>query len=98
MATTDIQALRARQQFSELLEGVYSRSRQYRITRRHQPVARLVGEPFMQAVERLLAANPGLADTLALMLNDEARQAVEQGMADARAGRKRSAREFFDAV
>lgn len=91
MSTTNVQSLQDKHQLYQLLEG-------YRITRRKKPVARLVSEPLMQAVEELLESNPGLADTLALMLNDKVSKEVDKGKADSDAGKTRPAREFFDEV
>lgn len=59
-------------------------------------MARLVSEPMMTAIENLLANQSGLADTLALMLDDTMRQEVEQGAQEATAGQVRDAREFFN--
>lgn len=50
-------------------------------------MARLVGEPVMQAIEQLIADDPGLADSLALMLNDDLQRTIEQSHQEARAGK-----------
>jgi hypothetical protein len=62
-----------------LLERVYYQSQQFQITRKDKPMARLIGEPFMQAIDELIESDPALADTLALMLNKEALETINQG-------------------
>ena len=89
MNNTNIQALEARQKLGELLELVFYQSQQFRITRKNKVMARLVGEPFMKVIEQLIADDPGLGDTIAILLNDEVRQALDESEKDVRAGRVR---------
>lgn len=56
------------------------------------------GEILTQTVERLNAVDPGLADTLALMVNDEARRTIERSLKEAKSGKVRPAREFFNEI
>lgn len=56
------------------------------------------GQVLTLLMERLSTVDPGLADTLALMVNDEARSAIERSLKEARTGKVRPAREFFNAV
>ncbi|OGK37520.1 hypothetical protein A3F03_04880 [Candidatus Roizmanbacteria bacterium RIFCSPHIGHO2_12_FULL_41_11] len=51
----------------------------YQVRRNNKPIARLVGVPFMLAVEKLLAADPALAETISIMLDDELMNAIEKG-------------------
>jgi hypothetical protein len=41
----------------------------------------------MQAVERLISAQPGLADTLAIMMAGDLMAAIEEGTAEGKAGK-----------
>ena len=71
------------------MELVFYQSQQFRITRKNKVMARLVGEPFMKVIEQLIADDPGLGDTIAIMLNDEVRQALNESEKDVQAGRVR---------
>ncbi|MFC1960017.1 hypothetical protein ACFLYO_04860 [Chloroflexota bacterium] len=86
---TIVSAYKARRNFSELLETAFYQNVQIHIHRNKKPMARLVGEPFMQAIDQLITADSGLADTLAIMLNDEVRTALHESAEDLAAGRVR---------
>lgn len=88
MDTATIQAIEARQNLGELLEKVFYQNKQFTIARKDKPMARLVGEPFMAAIEQLIVQDPGLADTLAIMLNQEASEAIEQSRQEYQEGKK----------
>ena len=51
-------------------------------------MARLVDEPFMDAIETLLENDTALADTLALMLDEEAMGVIQQGQKEWKRGEK----------
>jgi hypothetical protein len=87
MQTTTIQAIKARQNFGELLEMAYYQNKQFRIARKNKAMARLVNENFMTAIDQLIEDDPALADTLAIMLNPEIRKALEKGEKDYQAGK-----------
>ncbi|MFC1959370.1 hypothetical protein ACFLYO_01550 [Chloroflexota bacterium] len=86
---TIVSAYQARRNFSELLETAFYQNAQIHIHRNKKPMARLVGEPFMQAIEQLIMADPGFADTLAIMLNNEVQTALQESAEDVAAGRVR---------
>ena len=86
MQTTIIPAIKARQNLGELLELVYYQNKQFQIARKDKPMARLVGENFMAAIDELIETDPALADTLAIMLNPEIREALAQGQKEYEAG------------
>ncbi len=88
MDTTNIQTLDVRQRLGELLELVYYRAHQYRILRKNKPMARLVSEPLMQAIEALIAKDSALADTLVLMVNDEMKALINKSRKELSAGQK----------
>lgn len=88
MNTVTIPALDVRRQLGELLERVYYQAQQYRIVRNKKAMARLVGEPFMQAIEQLMENDSALADTIALMLNDEVREAIKTSRKEIKEGKK----------
>lgn len=56
------------------------------------------GEVLTLVMERLNTVDPGLAATLALMVNDETRSALENSLKAARDGKTRPAREFFNEI
>jgi hypothetical protein len=74
-------------QFADVLDKAYAQSEQVRITRKDRVLARIVGEPFMRVIDRLLADDPGLADTIAILLNDEVQQALVASDQDVKKGR-----------
>ena len=43
---------------------------------------------YMRAIEDLITADPAVADTLSLMLNDEAMRIIKQGEQEWRAGER----------
>ena len=79
MIAATVSAYQVRRNLAELLELAYYRHAQIKIERNNKPMARLVGEPFMLAVEKLLAADPALAETISIMLDDELMNAIEKG-------------------
>jgi len=88
---TTVSAYEARRKFATLLELAYYKNAQIRIERNKKPMARLVGEPYMKAVDQiieyLIKHKPTWADTLAIMLDDELRETIEQGTKEIKAGR-----------
>lgn len=81
---TGISAIQLRQQMGEVLERVHYQFQQFRIMRKDKPMARLVNEEYMQTIDQLIESDPSLADTIALMLNDEAMGIIEQGQQEVR--------------
>lgn len=63
----------------EVLERLQYPFEQYRILRNDKPIARMVNERYIQAMERLIGGDSSLVETLEIMLDDEAVQAIEQG-------------------
>jgi hypothetical protein len=86
--TNTLSAIQLRQQLGEVLERVHYQSAQFRIMRKDKPMARLVNERYMQAIDELIESDPALADTLALMLNDEFMTIFEQGQKEWAAGKR----------
>lgn len=74
-----ISTMQLRQQLGEVLERVYYQFQQFRVLRKDKPMARLVNEEYMQAIDYLIESDPALADTIALMLNDEATDILKHG-------------------
>ncbi len=85
--STTIQALDARQRLGELLELVYYKGKQFRIARKNKPMAWLVGEPFMAAIERVLRDNPRFAETVEILLDDEMMEAISKGDQEIKEGK-----------
>src|SRR5262245_19545563 len=75
---TLIPAISARKRLGSLLEIVYYQGQQFQITRKDKPMARLVGEPFIQAIEKLIEDDKLIADTLAILLDKEILGAIHQ--------------------
>jgi prevent-host-death family protein len=88
MNTTNIPALDARHRLGELLERVYYQSKQYRIVRKNKAMARLVSESMMDAIDQIIESDPGFADTLALMLNKEAKASIAMSRQEIAEGKK----------
>jgi hypothetical protein len=80
--TTTIHSPEMRSRLGELLEQSFYQQRQFRIVRKNKPMARLVSEPFMQALEHMMASDPALAETLEILANKEMMEAIEQGTQD----------------
>lgn len=74
-----LSAIELRQRLGEVLERVHYQFAQFRITRKDKPMARLVNEDYMQAIERLMDEDPALAETLDIMLDEVAMRAIQQG-------------------
>lgn len=88
MYTQTIQALELRNNLGEFLERVYYQTTQFRIQRKNRPMARLVSDQYMTALEQLIQDDPGLADTLAVLMNDEAMTAIQEGERAIQAGQR----------
>jgi PHD/YefM family antitoxin component YafN of YafNO toxin-antitoxin module len=85
--TPSLSAIQLRQQLGEVLERVHYQFASFRIMRKDRPMARLVNERYMQALDHLIKSDPALADTLAILLNDEAMEIIEQGMKERAEGK-----------
>jgi hypothetical protein len=88
---TTVSAHEARQKFAELLELAFYKNAQIRIERNKKPMAWIVGEPFMKVldsvIDHLIEHEPAIADTLAIMIDDEIRTVIEQGIQEIKAGK-----------
>lgn len=84
---TTVSSYEARRNFAQLLELAFYKNEQILIKRNKKPMARLVGEPFMNAIEKLLTADPNLAETLAIMLDKDLMKVIEQGNKGVKAGK-----------
>ena len=93
---TTVTTVEAKQNISKLMELAFYKGEQIRITRGKRPMAWLVGEPFMDALQRILENNPGLVETLEIMLDPDAMAAIEQGTADVEAGKTIPVAEVLD--
>ncbi len=91
MDVTTIQAIEARHNLGELLERVYYQKKAYRIARRNKAMGWLVGDEFIDAVGKMvdyiIENEPVLADTLAIMLDDEIRSVIERGTKEREEGK-----------
>ena len=87
---TTISTYQARQNFAKLLELAFYKNEHFRVKRNNKAIAWIVGEPFMQRlsqfIEYLIEREPALADTLAITLDDDIREAIERGSNEVKAG------------
>ena len=88
---TVVSADEARRHFATLLETAFYQNVRIHIKRNNKPMAWLVGEPYMAALDQIIAQlvehHPALADTLAISLDDDLRHVIEQGTEEVKAGR-----------
>ncbi|MBZ0282480.1 MAG: type II toxin-antitoxin system Phd/YefM family antitoxin [Anaerolineae bacterium] len=77
--TRSLNISEVRDKLTELAERTHYRFEQFRIIRQDKPLARIVSDEYMLALEQLMEANPALAETLAIMMDAEAMQAIRQG-------------------
>jgi prevent-host-death family protein len=96
---TSVSTIEFRKHLSELMELAYYKNQQVRISRKGKPMARLVGEPFMQAlgnmVNLIIKNDPSLADTLAIVADEEIREAILESQREYESGKKISIVEAF---
>jgi len=90
-----IQSSDFRKQLGNVLNRVYYQGSQIRIIKNKQLVVRLVPEQFMVALDEIMENEPGLADTLALMLNPEIKTTIKKGLEDYEKGNVVSLDEAF---
>lgn len=94
---TTVSAYQARSNLAQFVELAFYRNEQIRIERNKKPMARIVGEPLMQTMDKLIdyivKYKPALADTLAITVDDEIRGTIEQSRKEWRAGKKISIEE-----
>ena len=88
---TTVSSYEARQNFARLIELAFYKNEYVRVKRNNKPIAWIVGEPFMQRlgqfVDYLIEHEPALADTLAISLDDEIRDAISEGSEEVKAGK-----------
>lgn len=95
---TLIPAISARKQLGSLLEMAYYQGQQFQITRKDKAMARLVGEPFIQAVEKLVESDEALADTLAILLDKETLGAIHQSRKEYEEGKGIKVEDLLNAL
>ncbi len=89
---TTVTAHQARRDFAQLIELAYYKNEQIKINRNNKPMARIVGEPLMQTMDKvinfLIKHKPALADTLAIMVDDNIYNSIEQSRKEWQKGKK----------
>lgn len=92
MQTQAVQPQDASRQIGKLLDQVHYQNKPLQIESEENPTAWLVGENFMQivgeAIEYMIEHNPSLADTMAITLDDEIREAIEESRKELAEGKK----------
>lgn len=81
---TSVSTDEARRRFSELVSLAFYKGRPTSIARNKQRMAWIVGEPFMRGFrefwDMLEKEHPALADTLAILVDDDLRSQLDEGM------------------
>ncbi len=93
---TTVSAYDVRQNFGEFLERSFYRGTNFLIKRGKKPMAYLVGRPYLAAFFDLLKNDKSLADTMALMLNEEASSMIDEGLRDYKKGKTVSINNLLD--
>jgi len=78
LPTSSVQMLDLRRSLGEFVERTHYQFLQFRIMRKDKAMARLVSEAYMEAIEDLIAHDPSLEETLAIMLDKEAMSTIEE--------------------
>jgi len=86
MILEPIGAYQARQSFGELLEQAFYQGKSFLVKRGRKSMAYLVGQPVFTALFELIEKDKGLADTLAIMTNPQAREIIKKGEEEIKAG------------
>lgn len=86
MTTIDTSLLQLRNNLTSFVEQAYYKNTQIRLTRHKKPIARIVGEDFMQNLERLLEQDAGLRETLEIMSDKNMVDMIAESQEDARRG------------
>lgn len=89
MTTIDTSLIQLRNNLSSFVEQAHYTNTQIRLTRHNKPIARIVGEDFMQSLERLLEQDPGLRETLEIMSDKNMVEMIAESQEDARRGHVR---------
>jgi len=89
-ATIDTSLIELRSNLSSFIEQAHYTNTQIRLTRHSKPIARIVGERFMQSLERLFEQDPGLQETLEIMLDGNTLEMIGQSQKDIKDGKVRS--------
>ncbi len=85
--TTSVQMLDFRKRLGGFVERAHYHFSQFRLIRKDKPMARLVSEPYMQAVEHLLEENPTLTETVEIMLDQTFSEALRRDDRDVAEGK-----------
>lgn len=74
-----ISAMDARKSLGQMLEIVYYQNKAFTITRKDKPMAWLVGGAVFESFLKIIEEDGALKETLAVMLNKEAIEAIKVG-------------------
>jgi PHD/YefM family antitoxin component YafN of YafNO toxin-antitoxin module len=77
-----VQTHEARKQLAKLIELVFYKNERVQIMRSKRPMAWLVGEPYMQAVERLVEAIETRDPQMARELTAELEALMQEGVVE----------------
>lgn len=89
MPTIDTSLIQLRNNLSSFVEQAHYTNTQVRLTRHNKPLARIVGEDFMQNLERLLEQDPGLRETLEIMSDKNMVEMIAESQEDVQRGNLR---------
>jgi PHD/YefM family antitoxin component YafN of YafNO toxin-antitoxin module len=97
---TSVSTHQARREFSQLLEQVHYTDQSVEIRRNKRPMAWLVGTDFIERYNKLIEYisehKPGLAETLAVMLDDDLMRTLREGRAAVAKGETLPIESIFD--
>lgn len=85
--TINTSLLKLRNNLGSLVEQAHYTNTQIRLTRHNKPLARIVGERFMKKLDQLLTDDPGLRETLEIMLDRDLPDDLLASRKEAKAGK-----------
>ncbi len=95
ISTIDTSLIELRSNLSSFIEQAHYTDTQIRLTRHNKPIARIVGENFMHSLELLLDQDPGLQETLQIMLDTNMLEQINQSQKEIQRGEVRPLTELL---
>ncbi len=88
---TTLSSHEARARFSQLIELAFYKGEKIRVERNKKPMAWIVGDPLMNSIndliDHIIAYEPALADTLAILIDKNMMQALKIGTKEVKLGK-----------
>jgi hypothetical protein len=83
---TDTSLIELRQNLSSIIHQAFYSNTQFRLNSHNKPIARIVGENFMQSLDVLLEHDASLRETLEIMLDKNMMSMLRQSQSDVQNG------------